>query len=124
MTEAFGATSTTEDVLSSIDRRGKRILVTGVSAGIGVETARSLAAHGANVIGTARDSAKVEAARARATNSSNLESVRRESTTLRPRCGDRAHRRVHRRSSRPKQFRAPPASAPTYAFRCCPPSAF
>lgn len=64
MTEAFGATSTTEDVLSSIDLRGKRILVTGVSAGLGVETARSLAAHGANVIGTARDSAKAEAATA------------------------------------------------------------
>jgi NAD(P)-dependent dehydrogenase (short-subunit alcohol dehydrogenase family) len=64
MTEAFGATSTTEDVLSSIDLRGKRILVTGVSAGLGVETGRSLAAHGANVIGTARDSAKAEAATA------------------------------------------------------------
>jgi len=64
MTAAFGATSTTEDVLSSIDLRGKRILVTGVSAGLGVETARSLAAHGANVIGTARDSAKAEAATA------------------------------------------------------------
>jgi NAD(P)-dependent dehydrogenase (short-subunit alcohol dehydrogenase family) len=64
MTEAFGATSTTGDVLSSIDLRGKRILVTGVSAGLGVETARSLAAHGANVVGTARDLAKAEAATA------------------------------------------------------------
>ena len=64
MTETFGATSTTEDVLSSIDLRGKRILVTGVSAGLGVETARSLAAHGAKVIGTARDLAKAEAATA------------------------------------------------------------
>jgi len=64
MTEALGGKSTTEDVLSSIDLRGKRILVTGVSAGLGVETARSLAAHGANVIGTARDSAKAEAATA------------------------------------------------------------
>ena len=64
MTEAFGATSTTEDVLSGIDLHGKRILVTGVSAGLGVETARSLAAHGANVIGTARDLVKAEAATA------------------------------------------------------------
>ncbi len=64
MAKAFGATSTTEDALSGIDLRGKRILVTGVSAGLGVETARSLAAHGANVIGTARDSAKAEAATA------------------------------------------------------------
>src|SRR6201985_659098 len=58
----FGATSTTEEVLSGIDLRGKRILVTGVSAGIGVETARSLAAHGAHVIGAARDLKKAEAA--------------------------------------------------------------
>jgi NAD(P)-dependent dehydrogenase (short-subunit alcohol dehydrogenase family) len=64
MTNAFGATSSTEDVLSGINLRGKRILVTGVSAGIGVETARSLAAHGANVVGTARDLAKAEAATA------------------------------------------------------------
>jgi len=61
MVETFGATSTTEDVLSGINVRGKRILVTGVSAGLGVETARSITAHGANVIGTARDLDKAEA---------------------------------------------------------------
>jgi NAD(P)-dependent dehydrogenase (short-subunit alcohol dehydrogenase family) len=60
MVQTFGATSTTDDVLSGIDLRGKRILVTGVSAGLGVETARSLAARGANVIGTARDLTKGE----------------------------------------------------------------
>jgi NAD(P)-dependent dehydrogenase (short-subunit alcohol dehydrogenase family) len=64
MTKGLGATSTTEDVLSGVNLRGKRILVTGVSAGLGVETARSLAAHGANVVGTARDLAKAEAATA------------------------------------------------------------
>jgi NAD(P)-dependent dehydrogenase (short-subunit alcohol dehydrogenase family) len=52
---SFGATSTTDDVLSGVGLKGKRILVTGVSAGIGVETARSLAAHGAQVVGAARD---------------------------------------------------------------------
>lgn len=62
MANGFDATSTTEDVLSDIDLRGKRILVTGVSAGIGVETARSLAGHGAQVVGTARDLAKAERA--------------------------------------------------------------
>jgi NAD(P)-dependent dehydrogenase (short-subunit alcohol dehydrogenase family) len=62
MVETFGATSTTEEVLSGIDLHGKRILVTGVSAGLGVETARSLAAHGAHLVGTARDLAKAEAA--------------------------------------------------------------
>jgi NAD(P)-dependent dehydrogenase (short-subunit alcohol dehydrogenase family) len=64
MANVFGATSTTEDVLSGINLQGKRILVTGVSAGIGVETARSLAAHGAQVVGAARDLSKAEAATA------------------------------------------------------------
>ena len=61
MVETFGATSTTEEVLSGINLRGKRILVTGVSAGLGIETARALAAHGADVIGAARDLDKAEA---------------------------------------------------------------
>ena len=61
MTKVWGSTSTTDDVLEGIDLRGKRILVTGVSAGIGVETARALAAHGAHVVGAARDLAKAEA---------------------------------------------------------------
>src|SRR5260370_31574376 len=62
MTEAFGATSTADDVLAGIDLRGKRVLVTGVSAGLGVETARALAAHGDHVVGAARDLAKAERA--------------------------------------------------------------
>lgn len=64
MTNGFGATSTTKDVLTGVNLQGKRILVTGVSAGLGVETARSLAAHGAAVVGAARDLAKAEAATA------------------------------------------------------------
>jgi len=55
MAAIFSATSTAEDVLAGIDMRGRRILVTGVSAGIGVETARVLAAHGAKVVGAARN---------------------------------------------------------------------
>jgi len=62
MVEVFGATSTTEDVLSGVNLHNKRILVTGISAGLGVETARSLAAHGAQVVGAARDLTKAEAA--------------------------------------------------------------
>jgi NAD(P)-dependent dehydrogenase (short-subunit alcohol dehydrogenase family) len=62
MVDVLGATSTTEEVLSGVHLRGKRILVTGVSAGLGVETARSLAAHGAHVVGAARDLGKAEQA--------------------------------------------------------------
>jgi NAD(P)-dependent dehydrogenase (short-subunit alcohol dehydrogenase family) len=62
MVDVFGATSATEDVLSGVNLHGKRILVTGVSAGLGVETARSLAAHGAQVVGAARDLTKAKAA--------------------------------------------------------------
>jgi NAD(P)-dependent dehydrogenase (short-subunit alcohol dehydrogenase family) len=64
MTGSFGATSTTDEVLAGVDLRGRRALVTGVSAGLGVETARALAAHGAHVVGTARDLGKAERATA------------------------------------------------------------
>jgi NAD(P)-dependent dehydrogenase (short-subunit alcohol dehydrogenase family) len=64
MAKTFDANSTTDDVLSGINLRGKRILVTGVSAGLGIETARALGAYGAHVVGTARDIAKAEAATA------------------------------------------------------------
>ncbi|HEY1961490.1 MAG TPA: SDR family NAD(P)-dependent oxidoreductase, partial [Rhizomicrobium sp.] len=46
--------------LDGVRLDGKRVLVTGVSAGLGVETARTLAAHGAAVVGAARDLAKAE----------------------------------------------------------------
>src|SRR5262245_41315161 len=62
MANVFGATSTTDDVLSGVNLQGKRILVTGVSAGLGVETARALVAHGAEVVGAARDLTKAKAA--------------------------------------------------------------
>src|SRR4029077_1666746 len=42
MAKVFGETSTTDEVLSGVDLKGKRVLVTGVSSGLGVETARSL----------------------------------------------------------------------------------
>ena len=62
MTAVFGATSTTDEVLAGVNLSGKRVLVTGVSAGLGVETARALAAHGAQVVGAARDLAKAKRA--------------------------------------------------------------
>ncbi|SDF42482.1 SDR family NAD(P)-dependent oxidoreductase [Terriglobus roseus] len=60
----FGAKSTTEEVLAGVNLKGQRILVTGVSAGLGVETARALVAHGADVVGAARDLKKAEGATA------------------------------------------------------------
>src|ERR1700737_697410 len=79
MAKTLGATSTTEEVLAGVKLQGKRILVTGVSAGLGVETARTLAAHGAQMVGAARDLNKAKAAteqvRAQAANGGGLELV-------------------------------------------------
>jgi len=54
----FGAESTTDDVLADRDLTGLRVVVTGVSTGLGVETARALAARGAAVTGVVRDPAQ------------------------------------------------------------------
>jgi len=79
MAGPFGAGSTTDEVLDGLNLTGKRVLVTGVSAGLGVETARTLAAHGASVVGAARslDKAKgaTERVRADAANGGSLELV-------------------------------------------------
>ncbi|MCI4589299.1 SDR family NAD(P)-dependent oxidoreductase [Sphingobium sp. BYY-5] len=64
MSQIFGQYSTTDEVLDGLDLSGKRILVTGVSAGLGVETARTLVAHGADIVGTARDLDKAHRATA------------------------------------------------------------
>jgi NAD(P)-dependent dehydrogenase (short-subunit alcohol dehydrogenase family) len=86
MSNAFGATSTSDEVLRGIDLSQKRILVTGVSAGLGVETARALAAHGAQVIGAARDLSKAQAAteqvRAQASRGGSLRLVQLDLASL------------------------------------------
>src|SRR5210317_411405 len=46
----FGFESTTDDVLQGISLAGKVVLVTGATAGLGIETTRALAAAGANVV--------------------------------------------------------------------------
>jgi NAD(P)-dependent dehydrogenase (short-subunit alcohol dehydrogenase family) len=82
----FGALSTTDEVLDGFNLSGKRILVTGVSAGLGVETARTLTAHGALVVGAARDlnKAKVatEGVRAQAANGGGFELVELDLASL------------------------------------------
>src|SRR6201996_6335317 len=75
MATRFGAKSTTEDVLAGIELKGKRILVTGVSAGLGVETARTLVAHGADVVGAARDLEKAKRATAEVSNAASTKGV-------------------------------------------------
>jgi NAD(P)-dependent dehydrogenase (short-subunit alcohol dehydrogenase family) len=86
MTKLFGAESTTDEVLEGVDLSGKRILVTGVSAGLGVETARTLVAHGARVVGTARDLDKgqraTEAVRAQAQGTAGLELIELDLASL------------------------------------------
>ncbi|MCU1484817.1 MAG: short-chain dehydrogenase [Actinomycetia bacterium] len=53
---------TTAGVIAGIDLTGTTAVVTGASAGLGVETVRTLAGAGARVLGTVRDRAKGEAA--------------------------------------------------------------
>jgi NAD(P)-dependent dehydrogenase (short-subunit alcohol dehydrogenase family) len=62
---AFGADTTTDEVLAGIDLTGRQALVTGGSTGLGEETARALASKGAAVTLAVRDPAKGEAAAAR-----------------------------------------------------------
>ena len=45
----FGFHSTADEVAGDIDLTGKRVIITGASSGIGIETARSLARSGADV---------------------------------------------------------------------------
>jgi NAD(P)-dependent dehydrogenase (short-subunit alcohol dehydrogenase family) len=59
---AFGWHSTAEDVARGIDLTGKQVVLTGASSGIGVETARALAAAGATLVLGVRDLAKGQAA--------------------------------------------------------------
>src|ERR1700734_3257605 len=86
MSKTFGAKSTTDDVLAGIDLKGKRVLVTGASAGLGVETARALAGHGAPGVGGARGLSQAERAtaevRAQAANGGNLELVELDLASL------------------------------------------
>lgn len=49
LTTPFGFDSTAADVIADVDLSGKRAIVTGASSGIGIETARALAAAGASV---------------------------------------------------------------------------
>lgn len=68
MTSLFDGSTTADQVLEGLDLAGKVFLITGGNSGLGMETARALAARGAEIILTAREAAKaavaVEAIRA------------------------------------------------------------
>lgn len=72
ITTPFGFASTADEVLQGVDLRGKRAVVTGGSSGIGIDTARALAAAGAEVTIAVR----------------NLEAGHRVAADLNAACGD------------------------------------
>ncbi|WIY00808.1 SDR family NAD(P)-dependent oxidoreductase [Amycolatopsis mongoliensis] len=61
ITTPFSASSTADEVLAGVDLAGVRAIVTGASSGIGAETARALAAAGAEVTLAVRNTAAGEA---------------------------------------------------------------
>src|SRR5271168_1657285 len=48
-TRKYGAATTAAEIVDDVDLHGRRVVVTGASSGIGVETARALASAGADV---------------------------------------------------------------------------
>ena len=100
MDSGFDTTSTTEDVLAGVNLQGKRVFITGVSAGLGIETARAFAAHGAKVVGAARDlnkarSATAEVRQGAAAGSGSLELIELDLASLKSvrACADELNRR-------------------------------
>jgi NAD(P)-dependent dehydrogenase (short-subunit alcohol dehydrogenase family) len=55
ITTPYSAQTTAEDIVPGLDLTGQRIIVTGGAAGIGIETARSLAGAGAEITLAVRD---------------------------------------------------------------------
>lgn len=54
----LSSSSTTDDVLGNIDLTGKVVVITGANSGIGYETAKELAGHGAHVVMAVRNETK------------------------------------------------------------------
>ena len=57
----MSSTTTTTDVLEGVDLSGKTCLITGASAGLGIETVRALQSAGCEVVGAVRDLGKAAA---------------------------------------------------------------
>lgn len=60
----FGKSTTTDEVLGEMNLTGRRVLITGAATGLGRESARALASHGATVTVLARSEARAAEARA------------------------------------------------------------
>jgi NAD(P)-dependent dehydrogenase (short-subunit alcohol dehydrogenase family) len=58
----FGRDSTTDEVLDGVDLSGRRFVVTGAAGGLGRESARALATHGASVTLLARSTERAQSA--------------------------------------------------------------
>ena len=59
---SFNHETTTDQVIAGVDLTGKTAVVTGASAGLGIETAKTLAGAGARVVMVARDMEKLAGA--------------------------------------------------------------
>ncbi|MEV7045102.1 SDR family NAD(P)-dependent oxidoreductase [Amycolatopsis sp. NPDC051061] len=77
ITTPFTAASTADDVLAGVDLTGVRAIVTGASSGIGAETARALAAAGAEVTLAVRNPAAAPRSRVVRLDLADQASVRR-----------------------------------------------
>jgi NAD(P)-dependent dehydrogenase (short-subunit alcohol dehydrogenase family) len=76
VTTPFDARSTADDVIAGVDLTDHRAIVTGASSGIGAETARALAAAGAEVTLAVRDPEAGEVVRAEIVGRTGNENVR------------------------------------------------
>lgn len=65
MTNSFGEETSAEEVAGELDLSGQTIVLTGASAGLGVETARVLASRGAHIVSVVRNESKGQAAAAK-----------------------------------------------------------
>jgi len=62
---AFNRDTTTDEVLEGVNLSGRRIVVTGAASGLGFESSRALAQHGAAITMLARSAERAEDARSR-----------------------------------------------------------
>ena len=58
----FGFATTADEVAKGIDLSGKTVLITGCNSGLGYESMKTMAAHGAHVLGAARTAEKAKTA--------------------------------------------------------------